>query len=268
MLSPRGPAVLLLSLSSECCEPQADRRQRDGEAVEAILSLLVEHSLAATWASRSPIDGTYAAAIAAHPRQELALWAGPSDNSDQGRQAAGEQVRRQLLRSRAEGLSISTLFATDGMLAPDDALLVKCGIAAVCPIVEPARPSGPTGLSRATRWLLPGISHSFEAPQKLRWGLWRMPAPVSLAHEGVRRVRRAIDRAVASAGMLHVHIDLPALSAAGRRSIGQIDTVVRQLASTRDRGRLRTQTMTETAVSLSRPRAPVPACSILRKKAA
>jgi hypothetical protein len=268
MLLPRGPAVVLLSLSSESCEPQADRRPRDGEAVEAILPLLVEQRLAATWASRAAIDWDCAQAIAAQPRQELALSIGRGDYSDLGRQFDGEQVRRQVLRASAGGLSIATLFVVDPALTPDDALLSKCGMAAVCPIGAQGRASRAGGLSRAGRWMLPRISHSFDSPQQLRWGLWRMPTPVRLVQEGARQIRRAIDHVAATAGILHIHVDLPALASAGRRPAGQVDAVLRQLADLQDRGQLRTQTMAQTALSLSRPRRIAPACSILRKKAA
>src|SRR6185437_7807862 len=108
-------------------------------------------------------------------------------------------------------------------------------------------------LRRASQWLLPLASHTSSIPQKLRWGLWRMPQAISLASEGAWRVRHAIDRAVATADMVHLEIDLSSITE-GRRQVEDVESVVRQIASYARQGRLQTQTLAAAAAALSQPR--------------
>jgi hypothetical protein len=149
-------------------------------------------------------------------------------------------------------------------------LLVKYGVAAIH-VAEsglaaetlPAR-----GRWQPSRWLLPMAARVNEIPQKLRWGLWRMPQALDVAREGVKRSRLAVDRAVAAGDMVHLHVDLAEATDQRSRLLDDVRSVVRQVASYADQGRLRTETLSSAAAGLSRQRVAAPACSILRRRAA
>ena len=163
-------------------------------------------------------------------------------------------------------MTISSLFLGGRELTVDDALLVKWGVEALCPLAQDHGNSRAGGLSRTVGWLRSGSSTPLAGPLKMRWGLWRMPAPLGLTHGNARSVRRAIDRTVAAGGMLHLHVDLVALGAARRRG-GEVETVLRHLGHAQETSRLRLSTMREVVAGMSRPRAIAPARSILRKAA-
>jgi hypothetical protein len=264
MPASHSPAVVLLSVSAESVS-STTARQPDLATAEAVLLCLNEHDIAATWCSRSPVASKLTSMIMdGSSRQEMAILAAAD-----GRPVFAEDLRREVLRARAGGWPLSSIFVAGNLPTEHQDLLVKYGITAVYPLAtgegKPAATS--TKLWRASRWLLPMQAHASQLPQKLRWGLWRMPAAVSLDQEGAWRVRHAIDRAVATVGMVHVHVDLA--TTVGRRRIqDDVESVLRQIASHAGRGRLRTQTMSATVAGLSRSRTQAPACSILRKRAA
>ena len=87
-----------------------------------------------------------------------------------------EQLRREALRSRAAGMPLSTVFAAGTLASEHHHLLVKYGITAVHVADGEEAAASPGKLRRASRWLLPMAARASEMPQKLRWGLWRMPA--------------------------------------------------------------------------------------------
>jgi hypothetical protein len=269
MSLPHSPAVLLLSVATDAVTSTAATQRACQESVETVAQFLSEYDLAATWVSHSPADWPYSAKVSPQRgRQELALCAARGSHTIVGRQSLGEELRRQIVRLRATGCGATTLFAADSLSTQQHELLAKYGVTAVCAMDNTGTSARPSALRLANRWLLPMASRSLAIPQKLRWGLWQMPQAVHLVREGARQVRNCIDRTVAESGMTHLHVDLGAINDQGSRAFEQVTSVLRQVASFADRGRLRTQTMGETAARLSRPKVTVPACSILRKAAA
>jgi hypothetical protein len=269
MSLPHSPAVLLLSIATDAATHTTAPQRTCEESVEGFAQFLSECGLAATWISHSPADWPYSAKVSPQRgRQELALCAARGSDTIVGRQSLGEELRRQIVRLRAAGCGATTLFAADNLSTQQHELLAKYGVTAVCAMGDTGTLARPSALRLANRWLLPMAARSLTVPQKLRWGLWQMPQGVHLAREGARQVRNCIDRTVAESGITHLHVDLMAINNQGSRAFDQVTSVLRQVASYADRGRLRAQTMGETAARLSRPKVTVPACSILRKAAA
>ncbi len=185
-----------------------------------------------------------------------------------GGQAMAEQLRREALRAHVAGIPLSTVFATGPLASDYHHLLVKYGVTAVHVADGEDAAASPGKLRRASQWLLPMAARASEMPQKLRWGLWRMPRAVSLARAGAWPVRHSIDRAVAAGDMIHLHVDLASITDRRRRLMDDVESVMRQVASYAGQGRLSTQTLAATAAALTSPRVSAPACSILRKRAA
>ena len=246
----RSSAVLLLSLSADTVSSEVEAAQPIASAAESILGTLIDHDIAATWGQRSPVDSPLASTVGrTHLRQSLALLL-PA----QGGQAMAEHLRREALRSRAAGIPLSTVFAAGTLASDYYHLLVKYGVTAIYLADGNMPRPRPASSARASRWLLPLVARASEMPQKLRWGLWRMPRAVSLAREGAWPVRHAIDRAVAAGDMIHVHIDLAMITDRRRRLMDDAESVIRQIASYAGQGRLQTQTLGAAAAALTNPR--------------
>jgi hypothetical protein len=266
MRASSSSAVLLVSVTADTTSLDHASLQPLTTAAESTLELLVENDIAATWGCRSPIDFPLVSAIVAHePRQAMAVTL-----TNDGGPLMAEQLRRETLRARAGGLRLATVFSRKALSTESYQLLAKYGMSAlhVTDQGDGARTST-SRIRRAGQWLLPMATRSGAVPQKLRWGLWRMPQAISLANEGAWRVRHAIDRAVATADMIHVEIDLGSVSAGARRQTEELASVVRQISSYSRQGGLQTQTLAPAATVLSQPRhTAAPACSILRRQAA
>jgi hypothetical protein len=259
-------ATLMISVAADEGLPP-DSRPLD-EAVSALAQRLVDQNLAATWTSRAPADWRHTAQLAREPRQEIAVTIGRRGVAadDCPFTSGSEEVRRQILRSRAAGVDVSTLFFSDSTSCERHDLLAKYGITAICAIESRRLASPPkSGLGRL---LLPFTTESLASAQKLRFGLWKMPTAIDLALLGARRTRRAVDRAMSGAAMTPLHFDLPAVLSRGATSFEAIDSLLRHVTRQVQSGRLVTQTMKEAAACLSRTRRGVSACSILRKQAA
>ena len=269
MPSPLSPAVLIMSFCAEAPEGSCENCSALDDAVPALVRLLADHRLAATWASRGPANWPHTAYLACQPRQEIALAIGQRGLARTDRRSSDEEVRYKILRARAGGINISTLFVDDSSCCQRHDLLAKYGVTAICSADEEAHGSASaTRRGSVGRLFSPLATRTLMGPQKLRWGLWKMPAAVSIAAQGARRTRRALDRAAASGELTHLHCDLPALVSGGRVDLAPIDALLRQVAHYEHSGRMQTQTAMETAARLSRPRGGVSACSILRQRAA
>ncbi|HVU87893.1 MAG TPA: hypothetical protein VHD36_11275 [Pirellulales bacterium] len=261
-----SPAVVLFSLSADARSGEAGSMQAVTAAAESMLQFLVEHDVAATWGTRSPVDFKGAGAIdEQHPRQALAISLAADDSP-----RIVEQLRREALRSRAAGLSVASALVPRSLSGDMYQLLVKYGIAAIHIAESGLQTEVATsrGLWRRSRWLLPLSARASEIPQKLRWGLWRMPQALDLARDGVRRLRQAVDRAVGAGDMVHLHVDLAEAASQHSRLMDDARSVVRQIASYADQGRLRSETLAGAAAGLTWQRVAAPACSILRRRAA
>jgi hypothetical protein len=269
MPSPLSPAVLILSFCAEAPEGDSADCLALDEVVPALARLLADHRLAATWASRGPANWPHTACLACQPRQEIALAIGQRGLARTDRHTTDEEVRRKILGARAGGINISTLFVDDSSRCERHDLLAKYGVTAICSTDEVGRGSASaTRLGAVGRLLSPLATRTLIGPQKIRWGLWKIPPAIGFAAQGARRTRRALDRAAASGELTHLHCDLPAMASGGRVDLAPIDSLLRQIAQYEHSGRMLTQTVTETAACLSRPRGAVSACSILRKRAA
>jgi hypothetical protein len=267
--SPLPPVVLIISFCAEALEGSCENCSALDDAVPALVRLLADHRLAATWASRGPANWPHTPYLACQSRQEIALAIGQRGLARTDRHSNDEEVRRKILGARAGGINISTLFVDDSSCCERHDLLAKYGVTAICSTHEVGRGSASaTRLGAVGRLFSPLATRTLMGPQKLRWGLWKMPAAVRIAAQGVRRTRRALDRAAASGELTHLHCDLPALASGGPIDLAPINSLLRQVAQYEHSGRMLTQTVTETATCLSRPRGAVSACSILRKRAA
>ena len=233
MRASSSSAVVLLSLSANA-RSSGGSAQSVTAVTESMLSFLVEHDVAATWGTPRRSTSSTLLRSARHPRQALAI----SLAADDGPRIV-EQLRREAL-GRAAGLAVASAFAPRPLSNDQYQLLVKYGVAAIH-IAESglaAQTPAARGVWRSSRWLLPLAARANEIPQKLRWGLCRMPQAIDLAREGAKRSRQAVDRAVAAGEMVHLHVDLAGAKDTHSRLLDDVRSVVRQIASYADQGRL------------------------------
>jgi hypothetical protein len=84
---------------------------------------------------------------------------------------------------------------------------------------------------------------------------------------GKRALWRAIQRTAKDTSSFHLSIDAAAIAAAGRRDESLVKWLMHRVATLRDRGLLRIETLRTTAARLSDVPATIPQRSILRAAA-
>ncbi len=225
-----------------------------------VVEALAELGCPATWVSADPASSpTIAAARQLNLQHEAALLA-PAEwfTAAEGRNQFVPQLLRQKLLAQQQGLTISTIASS--VAAPRSALdlLAKHGISAI-------RMNDNSMTATAHR---PGATPGL---RNLRFGLWQLQIDNRLPSDGWsnmfagRRIRRAIDRATVVGGVLHLAIDLDALSRdRSLRRLTQLHRTLTHANQRRDEGTLIVTTIAGTIARQSAPRAGRGAQSILR----
>jgi hypothetical protein len=228
-------------------------RKNAAAAATSLIGLLSEAAIAATWGFESPPDDPTAHSLTErHFAHEIALlgdsdWAGGAAP----RARFASELASRATAARASGFDISSLLLTDGDLARDLDVAVKCSLTAVRPRV---------------------VGHGDAVPKSLRYGLWRIPAAFSLTEPGRGLLRstaataiRIINAATTGGQLCHLTIDTGSMTTAQERTLRQ---VFAHIARQRIAGRLVTQTLREAAAMRIHPRIALrPARSILREAA-
>ncbi len=197
---PRG--TLILSVDLEFSGPRAglaEQRALDN-ALERLLACLARHDMPATWAVADPAVSAARGRIEAAGRgHELAIagdasWVGQAA----GRSRFARELARRAAQARGAGLSVRTLVLKTELPGEHADLAIKEGIVAV-------RQTGPASVARKAGSL----------PRTLRFGLWEVPANVTLPGAsrwlpgggGTRAACYEIDQAIERRGPVHLALD-------------------------------------------------------------
>jgi hypothetical protein len=240
-------------------DPQSDSRNlirhKALESTALHLVTLMDHfRLPATWAMSDPAHSAANSLIlrsdVSHETAILgdANWIGPTA----GRTRFARELARRVTQARATGLEISTLVPRVASISEHIDLVVKQQLSATV-ACEP-----------------PDAKGKLRTPVALHYGVWEFPAdsilPVAAkwyAAPGWSLWRR-ISRTARDAATFHVVVDAPAMSEDSGRSERILAWLMRRVATLRDRGLVRVETLRSAAARLSDVPAVKPQRSILR----
>jgi hypothetical protein len=254
MIQSSRRATLVISIDLRCENRLAlATRKNMAAAATTLMGLLADGAINATWGVEFPAEDSWALALSQrHTGHEIALlgdstWVGPAAPRAQ----FAAELARRVTAARAVSVDISSLLLADTDLRRDLDIAVKHGLTAVRPCI--GRDSGTAATS-------------------LRYGLWRIPAALSLTEpdrgilrRSTRSIVRVIDTAVATQRLCHLAIDAGQITTAQER---KLRAVFAHIARQRIAGRLVTETLGGASLRQTNPRiALAPARSILREAA-
>lgn len=218
-------ARLVLTVLADDDAPPAEREVLSVQAAStllavqrALLKLLNENNLAASWASRTPWDWPLVEALGeADCPHELALLLDPVDDAD--------QWSRTLLRARSKNIAgrapLRSIASTGRVRSSLARRLVQHDITAIAGLTETGR---------------------FASPKAVQWGLWQVAAtrrlPLARSWFCELRLRWLVKQAIRDFGTLHLVIDAPALAEAGTRELRQLERVAKMVGRWQRRGLL------------------------------
>jgi hypothetical protein len=240
-------------------DPPADQRSterhRELERVtRELIALMDAQRVPATWAVSDPAQSAATPHILrSDVAHEIAVlgdinWIGPTA----GRTRFARELTRRLSQAHAAGLEVTSLVPRVASIERHMDLVVKQRITAVAGVeTEPK-------------------ARQLATPHALHYGVWEMPATASLPMQSSwwssakRSIRRSITRAAREATTVHLRIDVPEIVAEGSGQLRAITAIMRNVATYRDRGLIRVETMCSAAARLANVPAVSPQRSILR----
>jgi hypothetical protein len=252
-----GHLNLTVQLDSATEGRKIERHQELAGVARQLIATMDGARVAATWAVNDPAHSAATSLLLHSPvDHELAIlgdanWVGPTA----GRTRFARELVRRISQSRAAGINISTLVPSVASIEDHIDLVVKQHITAVASVKVPA-----------------GVQPIGD-PRALHYGVWELPVTASLPLKaswfggGKRVTWRSIRRSAADAGTCHLLIDAAAIAAAGRGEVAAVEWLVERVATLRDRGLVRVETLRSTAARLSAVPAVSPQRSILRSVA-
>jgi hypothetical protein len=175
-----------------------------------------------------------------------ANWVGPTA----GRTRFARELTRRVSQARAAGVQVSSLVPNVASIETQIDLIVKQHITAIAGFATNA--------------------HAAVEPRALHYGVWELPIQATLPmkaswfRSGQRMAWRAIRTAAADSSEFHLMIDAAAIAAAGNREEAAITWLISNVATLRNRGLIRVETLRATAARLSDVPAVAPQRSILR----
>jgi hypothetical protein len=181
-----------------------------------------------------------------------ATWVGTTA----GRTRFARELSRRVSQSRAAGLTVRTLVPRDASIEHNIDLIVKQQITAI---------AGTHAQSPAAR--------PIATPRALHYGVWelpiagKMPARSGWLSSGGWAIWRRIRQAARDAATFHLVIDAPEICDEGRGAEKTVAWLMRRVATLRDRGLVRVETLGAAAARLSDVPAVKPQTSILRRVA-
>jgi len=253
-----GYVLITFELDPAADELSTVRHRGLADLTARLVEVLSAHRLRATWAVGDPAHSAATAAVRpAAVDHELAIlgdasWIGPTA----GRTRFARELARRVAQARGAGIHVTSLVPRVASIQHDIDLVVKQGITAVAGVGNECQ-----------------VRVQHQTPRALHYGVWelpvieRLPLPSSWLPGGGRSLARRLRRAARDAATLHLVIDAPAVERAGSRSERTIARVARRIASLRDRGLVRVETLGTAATRLSHVPAVVPQQSILRRAA-
>jgi hypothetical protein len=257
-----GVCIISVDLgNSETSQALAEGRL--SAAADEALARLNRAGWGATWSLGRAIDREWIDAVVRQPGHELAILADADWHSVENRRGRfSQELCARLERADEAGFRPTTLALSSGHLPEHLDLLVKHGISAVRTTrVDDGQPW------RGWRRWFGSARARCDQLQSLRWGLWEFDGALSLARQGLRRISQALSAAAAEGGLAHVVVSLDQLAGQGASGLKQLDRLLAQASSLRDRQAIQAQTVSSFVARLSRTRQGAAARSILRPAA-
>jgi hypothetical protein len=244
-------------------DPIADGRNLEhpnglADMTVQLIDLMEKHCLPITWAASDPAHSAATSRIlrSAIPHEFAILgdanWLGPTA----GRTRFARELSRRVAKARSAGLSVRTLVPRVSSIDEDIDLVVKQQITAI---------AGVGALANTT----PRTT----SPQALHFGVWEIPVSSTLParagwfSNGGWAAWRRVRAAAQEASLFHLLIDAPAVCDEGRAAQKVIAWLIDRVATLRDRGLVRVETLGAAAARLSGVPSVRPQQSILHRAA-
>jgi len=233
-----------------------ERHRELADVTRRLVSLFDTHRIPATFAASDPAHSAATPIIIrSHENHEMAIlgdanWIGPTA----GRTRFARELVRRVTQARAAGLDVTSLVPRVASVDKHIDLVVKQNITVVTATAD----------AQKTR---PAV------PRALHYGVWELPVCGTLP-TAVRwfstpgwSTWREIRRAASDATMFHLIVDVPAVTQHVAASERTLAWFVRRVATLRDRGMVKIETLRTTASRLSAVPTVSPQSSILRRVA-
>jgi hypothetical protein len=249
-----GHLNITVQLDSTAESHSVEHHKEQADVARQLIATMDAERLPTTWAVSDPAHSAATSLIIKSAiDHELAIlgdanWVGPTA----GRTRFARELTRRLAQSRAAGLDVTTLVPCVASVESHIDLVVKQQITAVVGIV--------TSLT----------AKQGSEPRALHYGVWELPVSATLPLKagwftsGKRAMSRRIQRTADEAGGFHLLIDAGAIAASKRHDASASKWLLRRIATLRDRGLLRVETLRMTASRLSDVPSVSPQRSILR----
>jgi hypothetical protein len=249
-----GHLNITVQLDSTAESHSVERHKEQANIARQLIATMDAERLPTTWAVNDPAHSAATSLIIKSViDHELAIlgdsnWVGPTA----GRTRFARELTRRLTQARSAGLEVTSLAPCVASVESHIDLVVKQQITAV---VEPSTLSA---------------KRLGSEPRALHYGVWELPVSASLPMKagwftsGKRALSRRIQRTVDEAGGFHLLIDAGAIAASHRHEASVAKWLLRRIATLRDRGLLRVETLRMTANRLSDVPTVSPQRSILR----
>lgn len=259
-----GTLILTFDLEGH----SGDHRGRLDEAcmvtIDAVLSLLREARMAATWASSAPAACHAVTEILAETMgHEIAVRAAAEPGKPIAVARVMRQISQQLEQAQRAGYTVTTLVSES---TPESGLLQACcraGISAVA-VSELVRPHSSTWLKRVQRCFSLALAAPPQ-PRLQRYGLWEIVAGLSLpGAQSASGLKRIVQAAAACGEVLHASVDVQQLHADRAGGLKRLEALLQAAFDLRSERQLAIRTVAATVNALRAERSSTPAKSILR----
>lgn len=231
--------------------------------VDALLSLLREARMPATWASPAPAACHAVTEILAETiGHEIAVRPAAEPGKPIVVARVMRQISQQLEQAQRSGYTVTTLLIDS---TPESNLLQACcraGFSAVA-VSESIRPTT-NWLNRLQQFF--SLGHSAPPQPRLqRYGLWEISAGVSLpCNQSASRLHRMVREAAACGDVLHASVDVQQLHAGRAGGLKRLEALLQAAFDLRSERQLAIRTVADMVDRLRDQRGSKPAKSILR----
>lgn len=246
-----GHLNVTVQLDSTADDRSLERHQELAIVARQMIATMDRGRIPATWSVNDP---AYSAAtsliLKSAVEHEIALlghasWVGPTA----GRTRFARELSRRIAQARCAGLDVKTFAPSVASIEGQIDLIVKQNITAIAGLKRSLRPS--------------------DGARALHYHVWEVPVTATLPtkagwfNSARRGLYRRIERSASEAGTFHLLIDATAF-AADNHDQALVTWLMERVATLRDRGLVRIETLSQTAARLSDVPAVSPQRSILR----
>lgn len=255
-----GSLVISVDLQPSEVVTQLEVVRKMNETGVRVIALFEQLRVPATWGVAEPAESSFVSQLKSSCEDhEIALLGEPSwVGKDAGRGPFARELARRLAQASAYGMQTTSILPR-GVLVDDHLdLIMKHGITAVRGLVD-----------------VKGRSSKPAMPHPLHFGLWELPAALSLPGESTwlpgggrgRKAHKGISHAAKQGDVHHLVIDIPAIAQMGPAAERVLAGVLRKAVKLRDDGKLEILTLCEVARALAAKTAEKPHRNILRPTA-